>query len=339
MLKFLELSRVGKEAIPFDDLFKANKPVVLRGLVADWELVKASKQSANDVMMALEGQYNGHQTGVYVAPAGSNARFFYNHDLSGFNYQSKSASLTEVFNDIRSYQGDNEHPYVYINSLRVAEAFPKLHETDDLNFSHAVFEGNRPLSKIWIGTESIASTHFDIPNNIACCVQGKRRFTLFPPEQVHNLYPGPMDLTPGGQVVSMADLRNPDYEQFPRLRQALDQAIVIDLEPGDALYYPSMWWHQVEALSSFNVMINYWWTTVLGYMGNPWDVVLHSILSIRDRPEEEKKAWQSILDFYVFGAAETPRAHLPPDAQGVLSDVDGSSARRLRSVLRANLNR
>ena len=41
-------------------------------------------------------------------------------------------------------------------------------------------------------------------------VAGRRRFTLFPPEQVANLYIGPLDLTPAGQPVSLVDQAQPD---------------------------------------------------------------------------------------------------------------------------------
>ena len=93
----------------------------------------------------------------------------------------------------------------------------------------------------------------------------------------------------------MVDLKNPDFQRFPRVRKALDAAVVVDLEPGDAVYYPSMWWHQVEALDPFNIMINFWWLTSPAYMGNPLDIVTHAILGLRDRSEAEKKAWREVL--------------------------------------------
>jgi hypothetical protein len=226
-----------------------------------------------------------------------------------------------------------------MNSLTLDNCFPGLRDHNDLAFDHPLFTHNKPLSKVWVGTESIAAAHYDVPSNLACCVLGKRRFTLFPPEQIHNLYPGPLEPTPGGQVITMVDLKNPDFERFPRVRQALDAAVVVDLEPGDAVYYPSMWWHQVEALSPFNIMINFWWLTAPAYMGNPMDIVMHAMLGLRDRPEAEKQAWREVFEYYVFGSPETPREYLPPSAQGALADLDDNMVRRLRALVKNKLNR
>jgi hypothetical protein len=42
-----------------------------------------------------------------------------------------------------------------------------------------------------------------------------------------------------------------------------------------------MWWHQVEASSPFNIMINFWWLMTPGHMDNPLDVVMHAMMAIR----------------------------------------------------------
>ena len=333
------LEGVRPDQIPFDELFAANQPVILRGLVADWALVQAGQVSADNAMDLLQSHSSGKPVGVYVAPPESNARFFYNDDCSGFNYQSKHTELSNIFTDIRESRDNPDRCYYYMNSLTLDNCFPGLREGNDLVFDHEIFTHNKPLSKVWVGTESIAAAHYDVPSNLACCVVGARRFTLFPPEQIHNLYPGPLEPTPGGQVITMVDLKNPDFERFPRARQALDAAVVVDLQPGDAVYYPSMWWHQVEALSPFNIMINFWWLTVPAHMGNPMDIVMHAMMGLRDRPEAEKKAWREVFDYYVFGAAETPRAHLPPAIQGALGELDNIWIRRLRALVKDKLNR
>jgi hypothetical protein len=330
---------VRPDQIPFDELFQSNQPIILRGLVSDWGLVKAGNVSPETAMDVLQSHNSGNPVGVYVAPPESKARFFYNDDCSGFNYASQHRELSDIFSQIRDNQNNPNHPYLYMNSLTLDNCFPGLREHNDLAFDHPLFTHNKPLSKVWVGTESIAAAHYDVPSNLACCVLGKRRFTLFPPEQIHNLYPGPLEPTPGGQVITMVDLKNPDFERFPRVRQALDAAVVVDLEPGDAVYYPSMWWHQVEALSPFNIMINFWWLTAPAYMGNPMDIVMHAMLGLRDRPEAEKQAWREVFEYYVFGSPETPREHLPPSAQGALADLDDNMVRRLRALVKNKLNR
>ncbi|MBT6593556.1 MAG: cupin-like domain-containing protein [Porticoccaceae bacterium] len=330
---------VRPDQIPFDELFQSNQPIILRGLVSDWGLVKAGNVSPETAMDVLQSHNSGNPVGVYVAPPESKARFFYNDDCSGFNYASQHRELSDIFSQIRDNQNNPNHPYLYMNSLTLDNCFPGLREHNDLAFDHPLFTHNKPLSKVWVGTESIAAAHYDVPSNLACCVLGKRRFTLFPPEQIHNLYPGPLEPTPGGQVITMVDLKNPDFERFPRVRQALDAAVVVDLEPGDAVYYPSMWWHQVEALSPFNIMINFWWLTAPAYMGNPIDIVMHAMLGLRDRPEAEKQAWREVFEYYVFGSPETPREYLPPSAQGALADLDDNMVRRLRALVKNKLNR
>jgi len=333
------LEGVRPDQIPFDKLFAANGPVILRGLVSDWSLVQAGKLSPDSAMDMLQSHSSGQPVGVYIAPPATKARFFYNDDCTGFNYQSKHTKLSEIFAQIRESKTNPDRYYYYMNSLTLDNCFPGLREHNDLVFDHELFSNNQPLSKVWVGTESIAAAHYDVPSNLACCVVGARRFTLFPPEQIHNLYPGPLEPTPGGQVITMVDLKNPDFEKFPRARQALDAAVVVDLEPGDAVYYPSMWWHQVEALSAFNIMINFWWLTAPAHMGNPLDIVMHAIMGVRDRPEAEKKAWREVFEYYVFGSAETPREHLPPAIQGALADLDNDMVRRLRATVKNKLNR
>jgi hypothetical protein len=220
--------------------------------------------------------------------------------------------------------------------LRVDTCLPGFRTANDLTFAAPGFDA---APTIWIGNRTIASCHYDAPNNIACCAVGKRRFTLFPPEQIFNLYPGPFEPTPGGQAVSIVDFDKPDFEKYPRFREALAAGQTALLGPGDAIFIPSMWWHHVQGLSAFNTLVNYWWSSSPPFVPSPMNALYHAIWSIRDRPEREKQAWKEVFEYYVFGDAKLAQAHLPEQARGLLATLDEEHARMLRAMLINKLNR
>lgn len=327
------------DGVPYEELLAARKPLILKGLVRDWPLVAAGRRSDEDAIAYLESFYNGKTVGTYYGEPGIRGRYFYDHEFRGLNFESRRSPLDEVLATIRRHLGDRNPPGIYVGSTTVDACLPGLRDENDLVFGGAMFAGNEPLASIWLGNPSLVSAHYDAPNNMVCCAVGRRRYTLFPPEQIFNLYPGPLEPTPGGQAVSMVDFADPDFERFPRFRDAIDAAQVAELEPGDALFYPGMWWHQVEAFDPFNVMLNYWWNTSPKFMGTPMNVLKHALLSLRDRPDHEKAAWRHVFDYYVFGPAERPREHLPGHAHGELGPIDDARARRLRAELLNKLNR
>jgi hypothetical protein len=162
---------------------------------------------------------------------------------------------------------------------------------------------------------------------------GQRRFTLFPPDQFRNLYLGPIDNTPAGRAVSMVDLAAPDLATYPRFADAMASALVADLEPGDALYIPSLWYHHVEASAPFNVLINYWWRDTPRFLGQPQNALNHAILAIRDLPPAQRDIWRAMFEHYVFSGGTDAAAHIPPPAQGVLAPFDAQSAGRMHAFL------
>lgn len=327
------------DAVPFEDLLAANEPVVLKGLVRDWPLTQAGLRTDDEAIDYLLSFYNGRTVGVLLGEPEIGGRYFYTDDLSGLNFVNERRPLDAILGQLRDTRHETPAPGLYVGSTTIDACLPGLRADNDVAFEAPLFARRAPLASIWIGNRSIASAHYDAPNNLACCTVGRRRFTLFPPEQIVNLYPGPLEPTPGGQAVSMVDFSNPDFERHPRFREAMAAAQVAELEPGDALFYPSLWWHHVEALSPFNVLINYWWNSVPETMGSPMNALHHALLSLRDRPQTEKAAWRAVFDYYVFGDAERPRAHLPPPAWGSLAPIDDTTSRRLRAMLLNRLNR
>lgn len=337
--KVREIKGLSPGTLPYAELLQEQRPAILKGVVADWELARLGEQSPQAVIDYLASFDSGRPIVGYTGAPEIAGRFFYNADMTGLNFEARRVPLKEFLGRIAEHLGDAAAPSLYIGSTDLDIFLPGLKADNALPLNDPMFDGNPPTVSIWIGNRTVASTHFDFSNNIACNLVGHRRFTLFPPEQIGNLYPGPFQPTPGGQVVSMVDLRAPDFGRYPRFREALAHAEIAELEPGDALFYPAMWWHNVEALDAFNVMVNYWWNVSPAFVDTPMITLLHAILSVRDRPQQEKQAWRQLFDYYVFGDADTPRSHLPGHARGVLADLDETAARRLRADVLQRLNR
>jgi len=334
-----ELTGVQPGEIPFDDLLAAQRPTIYRGMARDWPLVRKGLESPGALIAELKAWDSGRPVVGFTGPPEIEGRFFYNEDLTALNFRAEPVGLAAFLDRIAEGLDDPAAPSLYIGSTDVDTFLPGLRAENDLRLASAALGGAVPTVSIWIGNRTVAAAHYDMSNNIACCVAGRRRFTLFPPDQVANLYPGPLEPTPGGQVVSLVDIRAPDFERFPRFREALATAQTAELEPGDVLVYPALWWHQVEALEPFNVLVNYWWNPSPGFIDTPQTTLLHGLLSLRDRPEHEKQAWKALFDFYVFGPAGAAREQLPEAAQGALGPLDELKARRLRAQLLNRLNR
>ncbi len=329
----------GRDAVDWQTLLDAQEPVIVRGIAHDWPIVAAGLRSPYEAMTYL-ASYDSSQPVVCFSGAREiGGKFFYDPAFTKMNFAATRERLTDVFADIAVALDDPNAASRYIGSTDVDGFFPGFRSDNDLRLDDPMFAANPPIVSLWIGNRTTAAAHYDYSNNIACCLVGRRRFTLFPPDQIANLYPGPLEPTPGGQVVSLVDITTPDFDRFPNFRIALDTAQVAELDPGDALFYPAMWWHQVEAVEPFNAMMNYWWNTSPAFMDTPMTTLLHAMLSLRDRPEPEKAAWRAIFDYYVFGSPDRPRAHIPEHAQGALASFDDRMARRLRAQLLGRLNR
>ncbi|KQN16064.1 cupin-like domain-containing protein [Sphingomonas aurantiaca] len=326
-------------SVPVADLVADGRPVILRGIARHLPLVAAGLEGAAPAMTWLKQFDGGRPVTAYLGDPAIGGRFGYADDCAALNFRRESGSLSGYLDEILATLDDPDAPTIYIGSTDIDLYLPGLRAQAALPFGDPQLAEHPPLVSIWIGNRTIASTHYDMSNNLACCLVGRRRFTLFPPEQVANLYPGPLEPTPGGQVVSMVDLRAPDLDRYPRFVEALAHAEVAELEPGDVLLYPALWWHNVEALDAFNVMINYWWNAVPRFMDTPMNTLLHGLLSLRDRPDHEKQAWRAMFDHYVFGPADQARAHLPEQARGELAPLDAMSARRLRAKILQRINR
>jgi hypothetical protein len=309
------------------------RPVIMRGLVAHWPAVAAGRGGPEAMADYLLRHDGGRPASVMIGPPAIGGRFFYRDDLQGFNFQSAKVTLPVLLQQLLAQKDQAEVPALYAGAAAAAEQVPGWTAANPLPLATP-----DAVPRIWLGNASRVSIHYDISSNVAAVVAGRRRFALFPPEQGRNLYVGPLDVTIAGQPTSMVDLEAPDLDRYPRFAEALDAMQVAELEPGDALFVPSLWWHEVRAEGQLNVLVNYWWGKPAAT--SPFPALIHAMMAIRDLPAAERAALRDWFDQYAFGDdARAAADHLPAGARGVLGPATPARDAAIREYLMRALTR
>ncbi len=319
------------------EIAAAYRPAVLRGFVADWPAVRQASAAPNAMCDYLRAFDNGAAVDVLRTPPSAKGRIFYNENLNGFNFTRDRAPISSVLARLAKYAAQQNPPAVAVQSALIADCLPGFAKENRLT---ALPESILP--RIWLGNAVITPAHFDESNNVACVIAGRRRFTLFPPEQIANLYIGPLGYAPTGTPISLVSFREPDFKRYPRFREALAAAQVADLGPGDAIYIPALWWHHVESLEKYNALVNYWWKGPIDATtrsDSAFDPLIHSLLNLKYLSPEQRKAWGAIFDYYLFGADDDLAAHIPEHKRGVLGEISPELAKQIKAFLVGQLQR
>lgn len=315
-----------------ENILSSPIPLVLRGYAEDWPAVKVSGQSSAAALSYIEERYARVPVTTCLLPAKERGRIFYNEAMNGFNFSANLESF-HTFTKMLLNEVDSPNPRgVYMPSTDADKWFPGV-----VGENNAGLDGLDPIKLIWIGNKTQVAAHYDFTSNLACCLCGRRKFTLFPPEQITNLYPGPLEFAPGGQEISLVDFQQPDFRRFPRFKNAMEFAQTVILSPGDALFLPSMWWHHVEGLDAVNVLYTHWWRESPAYYGRPSNALLHAILGLSGLSSSQRKAWRSIFDYYVFNDEESES---PASALGFFKGaINEEQAKQLKQLLTDRLKK
>ncbi len=315
-----------------NEIFPGNQPAVMKSLVRHWPAVEANTESSAGMASYLKRFDTGVAVNGVVGHPRINGRFFYSEDLKGFNFEPRRVSVSAALDTLVSLIKAPEPPAIALQAIPVPDILPKFQDDNSMPLLD-----NHIAPRIWLGNRTRIATHFDNNHNIACVVSGRRQFTVFPPDQAGNLYIGPLLRTPGGSPISMVDLLAPDYSKFPKFREALESAQQAELEPGDAIFIPILWWHGVEALDRLNILVNYWWNDAESVHDKPFLSLVHSMLMLSKLPAAQRESWRALFDHFVFQTHGDPGLHLPPDVQDLQRTLSAAERDQVKALLAEHL--
>lgn len=148
--------------------------------------------------------------------------------------------------------------------------------------------------------------HEDTDENMLCVIKGSKRVILISPVYSHDLY------ADDGKILGVSPVPADvvDLVKFPKVMNV--RYIVAEMEEGDMLYLPQMWWHQVNSGEGRQQAIAMWWKS------KPWWKTKNKQAFPRDpveakkdlSSEDRKYSFSSVLSYYERWIKST--AHLIP---------------------------
>ena len=171
------------------------------------------RESPANVSRYLVAFDNGSPVDAILMPPQARGRISYNDAMDGFNFVRNRLSVSAIVEQLSRYALFEDPPAVAVQSALISACLPGFTVENRLAILDPAV-----APRIWIGNRVTVPAHFDESQNVACVVAGRRRFTLFPPEQVANLYIGPLDYAPTGAAMSMVNFRRRISGNFPDSR-------------------------------------------------------------------------------------------------------------------------
>ena len=225
------------------NFFSCKKPVIITGKMENWKALSSwTPDYLNSVLGDKEVDVNVSQNQVFIG------------DLkNGFALLRNKMKFADFINLLLEPNKPTDK-YYYLQQQPIPIVFPDLLE--DIQIPE-YFDPKLSLPPhLWVGgSDNISPLHYDATNNLLAQVRGRKRLLLFEPKQTTSLYPFPAHSKLAH--LSQINIDQPDLNKFPKFQET--KYLECILEPGEILFIPPFWWHQVYSLEQLNISVNFWW--------------------------------------------------------------------------------
>ncbi len=232
-----------------DHFYAPGRPVVIEGAVDHWPaLAKWTPEYLAKTVGSVPVEYQGGREGAGDFEL---AKDRHRHTLP---FDAFIAMVTQP-----GGQGNDAYITAYNNAANAAAFAPLMADIAPVGAYLTADPG-----MLWFGPAgTFTPLHFDLTNNLLIQVAGRKRIRLVPPSQTcwmynhRHVFSAVHDLDDPARIAAHPLARNvTPYD--------------VELGPGDMLFIPIGWWHQVRALD-FSVMLtctNFLWPN-LGHEAFP----------------------------------------------------------------------
>lgn len=239
----------------FSQFIKPGLPVVLAGRARDWECVELWSPK-------------------WLAERYGEIPTTYLHSTPDEMMKGNWGSVDGKFGDVLEAIDNGDHTK-YLRFSPLLHTHKELLKSYDLKWlkklRHKFSQGKK--LQLFVGPEnSKTDWHCAIEYNLFTQIYGQKRWYMCSPE--YDPYFDPMNLGKA-YFPSAFDPSNPDFERFPLSPLAV--IMETTLEPGDILFIPTSWWHQVENKSA-SVAVAMRWFNFYRSIKTSWIQTLLTLL-------------------------------------------------------------
>ncbi|HEU4886739.1 MAG TPA: cupin-like domain-containing protein [Thermoanaerobaculia bacterium] len=222
--------------------FSRKIPAIVTDATADWGM---SGQWSPEYLLSLIGAK------PVTVSISANGKFSY--DPSGKktsdSFSEQTMSFAEAARQIATEESGRQ---LYVMQQSIPLKFPELMR--EIRVPQWVPNVNETSINLWFGRSSVTPLHYDATNNFFAQQYGEKHFTIFSPGDTPHVYPHPIDSKMAH--LSSVDLDNPDLRAHPNF--SLARPIRFTVHPGELLFLPAFWWHQVRS-PGVSTSVSIWW--------------------------------------------------------------------------------